>query len=126
MTAHPTTHWRKSSFSGGGEGNDCVEVAESDDARIAIRDSKDPARASLSVSALAFALLVDALKDQNGVAVAQVIPTGPEDIPPYPTDPMGEIGLPDLSNDEIEDTLRGNGFSPLVANANSSALTKEL
>ncbi|WP_406726951.1 type II toxin-antitoxin system prevent-host-death family antitoxin [Streptomyces sp. GD-15H] len=51
---------------------------------------------------------------KNGVAVARVVPIGPEDIPPYPTDPMGEIdlpdlGLPDLSNDEIEDTLRGMG-----------------
>ncbi|MFC7932791.1 type II toxin-antitoxin system Phd/YefM family antitoxin [Streptomyces cinereoruber] len=32
---------------------------------------------------------------ENGVAVARVVPTGAE-VPPYPTDPMGEIDLPDL------------------------------
>lgn len=31
--------WRKSSFSGGG--NDCVEVADTDDG-VAVRDSKNP------------------------------------------------------------------------------------
>ncbi|MFI2639811.1 type II toxin-antitoxin system Phd/YefM family antitoxin [Streptomyces sp. NPDC018610] len=51
---------------------------------------------------------------KNGVAVARVVPITEEDIPPYPTDPMGEIdlpdlGLPDLDNDEIEDTLKGMG-----------------
>ncbi|MFE8943763.1 hypothetical protein [Streptomyces sp. NPDC007856] len=34
--------------------------------------------------------------------------------PPYPTDPMGDLdlpdlGLPDLTDDEIEDTLKGMG-----------------
>ncbi|NMO36167.1 type II toxin-antitoxin system prevent-host-death family antitoxin [Streptomyces sp. GMY01] len=51
---------------------------------------------------------------KNGVAVARVVPITDEDVPPYPTDPMGEIdlpdlGLPDLDNDEIADTLRGMG-----------------
>ncbi|WP_030694330.1 type II toxin-antitoxin system Phd/YefM family antitoxin [Streptomyces globisporus] len=50
---------------------------------------------------------------KNGVAVARVIPIGAE-VAPYPTDPMGEIdlpdlGLPDLDNDEIEDVLKGMG-----------------
>ncbi|MGY3202350.1 DUF397 domain-containing protein [Streptomyces sp. TE5632] len=58
--------WRKSSFSGGGEGNDCVEIAEADDARMAIRDSKDPARAALSVPAPVFAAFVGCLKDRPG------------------------------------------------------------
>jgi hypothetical protein len=62
MTTHSSTRWRKSSFSGGGEGNDCVEVAESDDARIAIRDSKYPARTALSVPSPVFAAFVDGLK----------------------------------------------------------------
>ncbi|WP_369204909.1 type II toxin-antitoxin system Phd/YefM family antitoxin [Streptomyces sp. PU-14G] len=52
---------------------------------------------------------------KNGVAVARVVPIA-DDVPPYPTDPMGEIdlpdlGLPDLSNDEIEDVLKGMGTS---------------
>ncbi|MGW8882965.1 type II toxin-antitoxin system Phd/YefM family antitoxin [Streptomyces sp. NPDC055749] len=51
---------------------------------------------------------------KNGVAVARVVPIGDEDIPPYPTDPMGlielpDLGLPDLTNDEIEDALKGMG-----------------
>ncbi|WP_328501853.1 type II toxin-antitoxin system prevent-host-death family antitoxin [Streptomyces sp. NBC_00457] len=51
---------------------------------------------------------------KNGVAVARVVPISEDDIPPYPTDPMGEIelpdlGLPDLTDEEIEDTLKGMG-----------------
>lgn len=50
---------------------------------------------------------------KNGVAVARVVPIG-ADVPPYPTDPMGEIelpdlGLPDLDDDEIENVLKGMG-----------------
>ncbi|MGW5972607.1 DUF397 domain-containing protein [Streptomyces sp. NPDC055186] len=69
MTTYSSTHWRKSSFSGGGEGNDCVEVAESDDTRIAIRDSKYPARAALSVPAPVFAAFVGALKEHQEIFV---------------------------------------------------------
>ncbi|MEU5087844.1 type II toxin-antitoxin system prevent-host-death family antitoxin [Streptomyces sp. NPDC021356] len=51
---------------------------------------------------------------KNGVAVARVVPISEDDVPPYPTEPMGEIdlpdlGLPDLGDDEIEETLRGTG-----------------
>ncbi|MCD2465889.1 MULTISPECIES: type II toxin-antitoxin system Phd/YefM family antitoxin [unclassified Streptomyces] len=50
---------------------------------------------------------------KNGVAVARVVPISAA-VPPYPTDPMGEIelpdlGLPDLDDDEIEDVLKGMG-----------------
>ncbi|WP_406726953.1 DUF397 domain-containing protein [Streptomyces sp. GD-15H] len=58
-------NWRKSSHSGSGDGNACVEIAEADDTRIAIRDSKYPARAALSVSAPVFAAFVGALKEQQ-------------------------------------------------------------
>lgn len=58
------TQWRKSSFSGGGEGNDCVEIANACP-RIAIRDSKAPARATLTFSAGAFTAFVDALKSHS-------------------------------------------------------------
>ncbi|MCX4664886.1 type II toxin-antitoxin system Phd/YefM family antitoxin [Streptomyces uncialis] len=49
---------------------------------------------------------------KNGVAVARVVPVD-DDIPPYPTDLMGEIdlpdlGLPDLTDDDIEETLQGD------------------
>ncbi|MEV5366544.1 DUF397 domain-containing protein [Streptomyces cellulosae] len=53
--------WKKSSYSGGGEGNACVEVA-SRRTRIVIRDSKAPSRGPLTVPAAAFAVFVDALK----------------------------------------------------------------
>ncbi|MGV9528376.1 DUF397 domain-containing protein [Streptomyces cellulosae] len=53
--------WKKSSYSGSGEGNACVEVA-SRRTRIAIRDSKAPSRGILTVPAAAFAAFVDALK----------------------------------------------------------------
>ncbi|MDQ8701125.1 type II toxin-antitoxin system prevent-host-death family antitoxin [Streptomyces sp. LHD-70] len=51
---------------------------------------------------------------KNGVAVARVVPITDDDIPAYPTDPMGlidlpELDLPDLTNDEIDDVLRGMG-----------------
>ncbi|MFE9013678.1 type II toxin-antitoxin system Phd/YefM family antitoxin [Streptomyces cyaneofuscatus] len=51
---------------------------------------------------------------KNGTAVARVVPVTDDDIPPYPTDPMGalalpDLDLPDLSDDEIEDALRGRG-----------------
>lgn len=58
--------WRKSSYSGGGDGNNCVEIAPYD-SRIAIRDSKTPARATLSVPAGAFAAFVEALKSDSAV-----------------------------------------------------------
>ncbi|MFB7494201.1 DUF397 domain-containing protein [Streptomyces sp. NPDC056161] len=55
-------NWRKSSYSGSGDGNACVEIATSP-AHIAIRDSKDPTVGSLSFPAEAFATFVEALKE---------------------------------------------------------------
>ncbi|WP_439943593.1 DUF397 domain-containing protein [Streptomyces sp. BBFR115] len=60
----PTT-WRKSSYSGGGDGNNCVEIATSP-TRAAVRDSKAPARATLTFPAAAFTDFVGALKDPQG------------------------------------------------------------
>jgi hypothetical protein len=51
--------WRKSSRSNAG--NDCVEVARTA-AGVAIRDSKNPHRAQLALSAEAFAGLVTDIK----------------------------------------------------------------
>ncbi|MGN5380044.1 DUF397 domain-containing protein [Streptomyces lasalocidi] len=53
--------WRKSSFSGGGEGNACVEVADLD-THIAIRDSKAPSRATLTFPSAAFSPFIQSLK----------------------------------------------------------------
>ncbi|MGW0337500.1 DUF397 domain-containing protein [Streptomyces sp. NPDC003011] len=57
-------NWRKSSYSGAGDGNECVEIANSP-ARVAIRDSKTPARATLTFPAEAFAPFLDALKSPH-------------------------------------------------------------
>ncbi|WP_073945861.1 DUF397 domain-containing protein [Streptomyces kebangsaanensis] len=53
--------WRKSSYSGGGDGNNCVEIA-SHPFRVAIRDSKAPVRATLSFPDGAFTSFIEALK----------------------------------------------------------------
>ncbi|MFG3205440.1 DUF397 domain-containing protein [Streptomyces sp. NPDC048192] len=54
------TSWKKSSFSGGGEGNDCVEVADLG-THIAVRDSK-VAGAAVTFPADVFARFVVTLK----------------------------------------------------------------
>ncbi|MGW1803727.1 DUF397 domain-containing protein [Streptomyces sp. NPDC002078] len=54
-------NWRKSSYSGPGDGNECVEIANTR-TRVAIRDSKDPAVGTLTVPAGSFALFIGALK----------------------------------------------------------------
>lgn len=56
-----TENWRKSSYSGEGDGNDCVEIANSR-THVAIRDSKTPADRTLIVPADAFAIFVETLK----------------------------------------------------------------
>ncbi|MFF4838773.1 DUF397 domain-containing protein [Streptomyces collinus] len=56
--------WRKSSYSGGGDGNACVELAARH-MRIAVRDSKDPARGTISFPPRAFAPFIEALKGQR-------------------------------------------------------------
>ncbi|MFI2434768.1 DUF397 domain-containing protein [Streptomyces sp. NPDC018693] len=53
--------WRKSSYSGEGDGNNCVEIAYRR-SHIAVRDSKAPARATLTFPADAFAPFLEALK----------------------------------------------------------------
>ncbi|MFI9171905.1 DUF397 domain-containing protein [Streptomyces lincolnensis] len=54
-------NWRKSSYSGGGEGNACVEIADRR-THIAVRDTKAPTRTTLSITTAAFAAFVNALK----------------------------------------------------------------
>ncbi|MFB7090285.1 DUF397 domain-containing protein [Streptomyces sp. NPDC056296] len=61
----PMDNWRKSSYSGEGDGNNCVEVATRA-ARIAVRDSKAPARATLSFPRTAFTHFLQALTDPAG------------------------------------------------------------
>ncbi|MGW2699088.1 DUF397 domain-containing protein [Streptomyces sp. NPDC001340] len=56
-----TVRWRKSSYSGGGDGNTCVAIADLD-THTSIRDSKAPARATLTFPADAFTPFIEALK----------------------------------------------------------------
>ncbi|GCB46198.1 DUF397 domain-containing protein [Streptomyces sp. NL15-2K] len=53
--------WQKSSYSGGGEGNACVEVALRRTC-ISIRDSKAPTRAIVTIPTEVFAPFIEALK----------------------------------------------------------------
>ncbi|MEV5435961.1 DUF397 domain-containing protein [Streptomyces sp. NPDC052682] len=57
--------WTKSSFSGGGQGDACVEVLYCHP-RITVRDSKIPAHGHLTLPAPAFAAFIDALKADRG------------------------------------------------------------
>ncbi|GHI95567.1 DUF397 domain-containing protein [Streptomyces olivaceus] len=54
-------NWRKSSYSGEGDGNSCVEVAISS-SRVGVRDSKTPARAFLTFPPEAFAPFLEDFK----------------------------------------------------------------
>lgn len=54
-------NWRKSSYSGSGDGNACLEIANSR-THIAVRDSKTPARATLTFPTGAFASFVESVK----------------------------------------------------------------
>ncbi|MFF5367839.1 DUF397 domain-containing protein [Streptomyces sp. NPDC013187] len=50
--------WRKSSYSSD-QGGQCLEVAESPEATIAVRDSKNPAGPILTLDPAAFTTFVD-------------------------------------------------------------------
>ncbi|GAA4819933.1 DUF397 domain-containing protein [Streptomyces ziwulingensis] len=54
-------NWRTSSYSGAGDGNSCVEIADTP-THVAVRDSKNPAYATLAFPATAFAPFLSALK----------------------------------------------------------------
>ncbi|WP_217169855.1 DUF397 domain-containing protein [Streptomyces sp. AC512_CC834] len=54
-------NWRKSSYSGEGDGNSCVEIATRS-GRIAVRDSKAPAYGTLTLPTEAFRVFVGAVK----------------------------------------------------------------
>ncbi|MEJ1195894.1 MULTISPECIES: DUF397 domain-containing protein [unclassified Streptomyces] len=56
--------WRKSSYSGPGDGDSCVEIASEPD-RVAIRDSKDRTYGALTFPAPAFTAFLDTLKAER-------------------------------------------------------------
>lgn len=57
-------NWQKSSYSGAGDGNSCVEIAAAP-THISVRDSKAPARATLTFPAPAFTAFLDDLKSAH-------------------------------------------------------------
>ncbi|WP_261386316.1 DUF397 domain-containing protein [Streptomyces sp. BK340] len=58
---NPMDNWRKSSYSGPGDGNECVEIANSP-THVAVRDTKAPTRATLTFPADTFTPFIEALK----------------------------------------------------------------
>ncbi|MER7566400.1 DUF397 domain-containing protein [Streptomyces sp. NPDC097941] len=54
-------NWRKSSYSGPDDGNNCVEIA-THPTHISIRDSKTPTTATLTFPPAPFTAFIDALK----------------------------------------------------------------
>ncbi|MCI3276651.1 DUF397 domain-containing protein [Streptomyces cylindrosporus] len=54
-------NWRKSSYSGGGDGNNCVEIAPTP-THTTVRDSKTPTRATLTFPTPTFTTFLEALK----------------------------------------------------------------
>lgn len=54
-------HWQKSSYSGEGDGNECVEISTSP-THVSIRDSKAPTRATLTLATFPFTTFINALK----------------------------------------------------------------
>ncbi|MET8827169.1 DUF397 domain-containing protein [Streptomyces sp. NPDC004610] len=63
MSATVTTSnaWRKSTYSGGSDGSNCVEIADRA-SHIAIRDSKRPALGTLRIGPAAFAPFIQGLR----------------------------------------------------------------
>ncbi|MFI0947524.1 DUF397 domain-containing protein [Streptomyces sp. NPDC021086] len=58
-------NWRKSSHSGPGDGNECVEIATSA-THVAVRDSKAPARATLTFPRAAFTRFLTVMTEPEG------------------------------------------------------------
>lgn len=57
--------WRKSSYSGPGDGNSCLEIAHTL-TLVAIRDSKAPANGTLDFPTHVFGAFVRAVKETAG------------------------------------------------------------
>lgn len=59
--AGETLIWRKSSRSGGGNGSNCVEMADIP-GRVLVRDSKNPYGGTLAVTPAAWSAFTEAVK----------------------------------------------------------------
>ncbi|MFC8428776.1 DUF397 domain-containing protein [Streptomyces sp. NPDC057253] len=74
MTA--STRWKRSSFTAGGDGNACVEIATRP-THIAIRDSKAPTRATLTFPPGTFTAFLESLKSPQHAPPMTVRETPP-------------------------------------------------
>ncbi|MFJ4799989.1 DUF397 domain-containing protein [Streptomyces murinus] len=54
-------NWRKSSYSGPADGNECVEIADTP-THVSVRDSKTPTRATLTFPLPVFTPFIETLK----------------------------------------------------------------
>ncbi|OPG08837.1 DUF397 domain-containing protein [Streptomyces sp. GKU 895] len=64
-------NWRKSSYSGPDDGNECVEIATTP-THVAVRDSKTPTRAMLTFPTPTFTLFMEALAHENTLAQPRI------------------------------------------------------
>jgi len=64
-------NWRKSSYSGEGDGNSCVEIATTP-TRVGVRDSKTPTRAMLTFPTPTFRPFMEALAHGNALAQLRI------------------------------------------------------
>jgi hypothetical protein len=60
-----TAHWRKSSYSGGEQGDECVEVCDDFPGTVPVRDSKDVDGAVLVLADAAWQSFVDGVKGRS-------------------------------------------------------------
>lgn len=61
-----TASWRKSSYSQGGDPNNCIEVATNLQGFVPVRDSKAPHRIALGFSSPAWSAFVMAIAESSG------------------------------------------------------------
>ncbi|SNX63729.1 uncharacterized protein DUF397 [Streptomyces sp. TLI_55] len=64
-------NWRKSSYSGPDDGNECVEIATTP-THVAIRDSKTPTRATLTFPTTTFTPFIEALAHGNTLTAPRI------------------------------------------------------
>ncbi|MEV5127477.1 DUF397 domain-containing protein [Streptomyces decoyicus] len=58
-----TARWRKSSYSGGGQGDECVEVCDDFPGTVPVRDSKNTTGPVLLLDGAAWQPFIDSVKD---------------------------------------------------------------
>ncbi|MYV48752.1 DUF397 domain-containing protein [Streptomyces sp. SID2888] len=58
-----TTHWRKSSYSGGEQGDECVEVCDDIPGAVPVRDSKNAGGPVLMLDGATWQPFVDGVKN---------------------------------------------------------------